>query len=270
MLPMDNPEKIMIFFASLQGAKWSKVRAYKSSAAHWHAERRLPPPQWDHPGLQRFWRGLRKSCDNKVSGKRPLTKAELYALLRYWGGRNSLAGCRNMFIAVVQFYTAKRWSELAHLQRSDITPHPQGFLLQVHRSKSDPFGRGSQAPLPEKTKDGVPIGSIIRNFLRLAPTEPPLLRATHPANKGGGWKTNALTREAWHAAIRDSLKAALPQLDLREVGTHSLRKGGFTAAKQAGLPHDVAIDLLGHNSLDAWLHYCKRPRAEIMAYVARI
>ena len=266
LLPMSSLPLVFFFFASFQGGQWSAVASARSAIADWHRARFLPPPPFDSPHLTTFWRGLQKSCNNRVLGASPMPKHLLLSLLRHWCALGSPAALRNAFIAVIQFYGMRRISEVLALRRADLSPGPAGagFVLVVARQKNDPFGRGMDVVLPECTSDPpVPLGAIIRSFLRVTTLLPPDLPLVRPSRPGGQlWGVGDFSRNSWNQILRQALSLlsgpATPPLRL---SSHSLRKGGATAAVQAGLPHDVLIDTAGWNSAHSWLAYAQRPLA---------
>jgi integrase len=260
----------MIYFATLSGGRWSRVMATRSAVAAYHQAHWLPPPPFADPLLANFWRGLQKSCDNTVGGKDVLPKPTLVALLSGWHALPSLAATRNAFVAAVQFYGMRRISEVLALTRADILPGPAGlgYEILIQRQKNDPFGRGHRVFLPETTTDGLPVGAIVRAFLdRTADLPAPLVRAT----RGGAWGDTAFTQAAWVAALRSALGAVLPPgTDLRPFASHSLRKGGATAAVQVEMPHDCMVETAGWRGAQTYRSYVRRPAAERQAQVARI
>lgn len=93
LLPMDNLGKVKIYFSSLAGMKWHRVQAVRCSVSAMHRFHEWAPPPLDSPLLKDFWRGLKKSCDNKVSGKQPILPEHLKAMLTHWVRYTSRA-CR--------------------------------------------------------------------------------------------------------------------------------------------------------------------------------
>ena len=275
LLPMASTPLVMLYFASLQGGHWAAVSAARSAISEWHRARLLLPPPFTSPHLTAFWRGLQKSCINRVQGASPLPKHTLVALLRHWCSLLTLAALRNAFIAVVQFYGMRRISEVLALCRNSLSPGPggQGFVLSIARQKNDPFGRGMDVALPECTSDPpVPVGSIIRSFLAATSFLPPHLPLVRPTVPGGRvWGVGTFSRNAWNQILYQTLALLAPadSASLR-LSSHSLRKGGATAAVQAGLPHDVLVDTAGWNSSHSWLSYAQRPLAARQAALASL
>uniref|UniRef100_A0A0G4GL48 Tyr recombinase domain-containing protein n=1 Tax=Chromera velia CCMP2878 TaxID=1169474 RepID=A0A0G4GL48_9ALVE len=299
-LPCDNLFKVSVLFTAFVHNKPTPLKAYIKNAIRaalvwWHRCHGHPIPPFNDPSLH-DWRGFRKRLDHTGSkGKHPLTKAEFLALLRHWAGKTSLAAARSSFLTVLQFYGARQFSNIANLKREDIqltpsVPSREGgesdprspvngrcYRLRVVWQKNDPYGRGQYVYFLEVGKDGVPIIAIIEHFLRVAPQQ-----GTGPGqlpdgsllftSEGTHWNLNfSLSRNTWRRQLLDSIKAAIPDAVFHELGTHTLRKGGFMELiSLEGVPMDIAIDILGHNKMDAFLAYVKRSWTAQVQALARI
>lgn len=283
-----------------------QVNATKAAVAAYHKIRHLPPPPFNDPAMAYFWEGLRKECDNVVKGKEAITKPQLIGILKHWAKVVSPASKRNQCMAVMQFYAMRRVSEILNLTILNVEDLGvgRGVVLKIPRQKNDKYGRGMEVPLPEKTLDGVAIGSIIRAYLDLPGVrthEGPLLRyanshTTHRARTQGlaharlsltcisafsivcsmtrgqqGLIDKPLSRDVWNKAVREAFEKVFPDVPSVSISSHSFRKGGFTAAKLAGMAHDCAIDAMGHSHTSStWLAYMKRSREERMAEHAKM
>uniref|UniRef100_A0A0G4HZ40 Uncharacterized protein n=1 Tax=Chromera velia CCMP2878 TaxID=1169474 RepID=A0A0G4HZ40_9ALVE len=262
--------------------KASLENQLRSALVWYYRVHNYPPPPFHDPSLRDFFRGWRKQLDHTgVKGKRPLSKSEFLCLLRYWSKRPSLAAARSSFLAVLQFYGARRFSDIRRIRRCDIELAPsfpqdslsedgvltrspgRCFRLRIVHQKNDPYGRGQYVYLPEVGKDGVPITAIIEHYLSIAPAEG---NGESPegyllfSSRGFELKTDQLLEgDTWRRALSDVIRTAIPDADFHELSTQSLCKGGFTELMSLeGVPMDVAIDILGHNKSDAFLCYVKR------------
>jgi integrase len=271
LIPMDSTGKLMMFFSTLKGTSEGKVKSYRSAIAALHRIRGWAPPPFEAGVVKAFWDGLLKSCNNQVVGKEPITKQQFTDMVLHWLNKQSTAGMRNAFVAVMQFYGMRRISEVLALTRDQIEDlgEGKGVVIRVTRSKNDRFGRGMEVPIPDKSKEGIPLGQIIRVFLHhTRDLQGVLLRASSGKH---GWSPEPLSRDTWNTAVKDAFKVLYPGLPTKNFSSHSFRKGGFTAARQAGMPHDCSIDIIGHKQGgDAYLAYLKRPREEKMQWIAQI
>ena len=114
------------------------------------------------------------------------------------------------------------------------------------------------------------LQKIIRHLVALtAGLQGPIVRASRGPR---AWAEDPvpLSRSAWNRAIKVAIKIVRPGLGLDRLSSHSFRKGGFTAAREAGMPIDCAIDVIGHICTDTWQAYCFRKLDDTRAWVARI
>jgi hypothetical protein len=158
-LPCDSPQKIALFFAGLEGSKWSKVESFQSAITAWHRIQFIPDPPFKFPSLKPFWHGLRKSCDNTVKATVPATRDLVYDVCRYWLSKDTHCGYRNAFVCVMQFWGMRRQGEITQLLRDHLVDigAGKGFNLRIVNAKNDPYGRGLLVPLPEQTTDNFPL-----------------------------------------------------------------------------------------------------------------
>ena len=111
---------------------------------------------------------------------------------------------------------------------------------------------------------------IIRHFLALTEgLEGPIVRATRGKTS---WHVDPVpfSRAGWNKAIKEAIKAVRPDTDVQRLSSHSFRKGGFTAAREAGMPIDIAIDVIGHQCTDSWQAYCFRKLDDTRAWVSKL
>jgi hypothetical protein len=284
---MNNIYKVMLYFANFEGRPWQAVLGARSAITAFHNARGWISPPWEAPQLVLFWRGLKKRCNNRPVGKQPLPRLLVKRLIDFWEVRGTPAALRNAFICICGFFGLRRISETLALKCQDVRDlgEGNGFTLFIERMKNDPFARGMEVPLPEISRDGIRIGVIFRKFLRIfaphaAPCQAPLALATRGVQ---GFTNHPISKECFNKSLRTDLARVLQVLaqnpvegaprfaqDVSVYASHSLKKGGATAAAAAGMPQDCLNDLAGWNSPDSWLTYVKRPIEERRAWSARI
>jgi integrase len=278
LLPADSTNKVLQLFTPLAGSHWSAVAALRGAVAAWHRDRQLPAPAFNKEALHDFWRGLQRSCDNTVRGKTAVTPQQIQLLTDMWIKEGTRVGLRNATIAVLQFITMKRGSEVLRLAKSDIRDDGpgRGLTITFRRQKNDQVGRGLKIPIPERTLKGMPVGFLLRVYLAAAaPGIPPLFQSASSCSPNALWREDPtpLPLNTWTKALRQGLLRIDPTLkpSISDYASHSLRKGGFTAAAMAGIPHDCAIATIGHkpNTL-SWLRYLIRPAEDQRAALSRI
>ena len=97
------------------------------------------------PLVRQAMRGVRRTLGVAPSQKRALTTEEIAAAVAQLGDR--LIDHRDRALLLLGFAGGMRRSELAALDTSDITPAPEGLLVHLRRSKTDPEGRGRHIEL---------------------------------------------------------------------------------------------------------------------------
>ncbi|PNH00721.1 Enzymatic polyprotein [Tetrabaena socialis] len=176
---------------------------------------------------------------------------------------------------VLGFFGMLRRSELAALAIGDVRPVATGGLvLTIRRSKSDQLAAGATVCLAEMTGSGFPIGRILRQHVALsagAGGEQPLFAqgAQWPGGCGVGWR-----REDFTARLRELLSELAQDrperpFDLTRVSAHSLRRGGATAAAEAGVPLKAIMEH-GRWRSSAVLVYIRKSVRARMALVGRM
>ncbi|EFJ46922.1 hypothetical protein VOLCADRAFT_121049 [Volvox carteri f. nagariensis] len=167
---------------------------------------------------------------------------------------------------VLGFFGMLRRSELAALTVGCVEELPGGGVgLQIVRSKTDQKGAGTLVCLAALTQSGIPIARIQRHLecVRTAEGHSPLFvrGITGPGKQGTVWRRGDFTSRL-HVLLGE-LQGYEPELklDLARISAHSLRKGGATAAANAGVGLEE-IKAHGRWRSDAVLVYIRRSVAE--------
>lgn len=232
-----------------------------------------------HPLVARTMKQLRRNSGG-AKQKAPLPVATLRSLingLRVTARADTerAESCaRDACWLAVGFFGMLRRSELAGLRICDITQRrPRGAVeVAVRRSKTDQQGAGESVHLAKCTRSGVAIGRIVDRYLGLrraagaAPEDPVFVRVgARPAAVGRAWFTERLR------SLLLALWALQPagRADVRNFSAHSLRRGGATAAANAGAPlEDIKIH--GRWKSDAVLVYIRKSPKERRKMVSRM
>ncbi|GLC34915.1 protein ubiquitination [Pleodorina starrii] len=112
--------------------------------------------------------------------------------------------------------------------------------LSIRKGKSDQRGVGAVVYLAGMTSSGVPVGRIVERHLSLAKEQgatngQPLFTPGARRGRGVGMGKGKISVEL--RVLLKGLQADVPgvAVDLRRVASHSLRRGGTTAAANAGV-----------------------------------
>ncbi len=99
------------------------------------------------PGVRTLMAGIRRVKGTApATQKKPLLVAELERVVTALP--ENLLGARDAALLLVGFAGAFRRSELVGLNWEDIEAAPEGLVVTIRRSKTDPEGRGRRIAIP--------------------------------------------------------------------------------------------------------------------------
>lgn len=235
----------------LSGLRYQLVAAGLLTAEEWAA--------WCH--LPRVLKGMKRLCGTPVAQKLAITPAMLAAMVRLVPP--SAEGLCIWCAILLCFYTFLRKSHVCvggssllvpHLllQRQHVLIDPAAYavVVTVRFSKTAQFNSGPHTIVIKGVPGGLldPVFWLRRYFAAVpAPAAGPCF--VLPDSAGG---VTPLRYEPFVAALKQWLSRA--GFDPKGFSGHSLRRGGATAAFQAGVD-PLFIRLQGGWSSDAWLLY---------------
>jgi integrase len=232
-------------------AKPATIRRRLSSisVAHQMAGRESPT---NDISVRSTWAGIRRVKGMASSQKTPLLTEDVRRMVAALPP--TLMGQRDACMLLLGFTGALRRSELVGLDIEDVEAIPEGLVVSIRRSKTDPDGEGRQI--------GVPYGSDpttcpVRTFGRWVATSGlqrgPLFR---PVDRYGRLNDNRLSDRAVALVVKRTAKAA--GLDPAAVAGHSLRSGMATSAARGGASEVAIMEITGHKSLPVLRRYIRR------------
>jgi hypothetical protein len=243
-----NPRVVCTY---LSGLKYHFMAGGMVSAATWAG--------WVH--LPRVLKGIKRLCAEPAARKLPITPTMLGQMVAHVP--DTPEGLCTWCAMLVCFYAFLRKSHVCvggssllvpHLllQRRDVVVDPVAYavVVTVRFSKTAQYNEGSHTIVIKGLRGGLldPVLWVRRYFARVpAPQAGPCF--VFPAAGGG-------LQPLQYAALVRSLKAWVQAVgcDPAQYSGHSLRRGGATAAFQAGVD-PLFIRLQGGWSSDAWLLY---------------
>ena len=287
----DLNHRLVCFFithASRRLAK-STVEGTISALADWQRSKGLAPAvSISTDPLVRQTLGQAFRCRGEVRQLAPAVSREKLALsldvlrgLLGWAQSRAAAEpvtrCEHMQDAcwlVLGFFGMLRRSELAALLIRDVqVPAGGGVVLSIRSSKTDQQGLGASVCLAESSNSGFPVGSFVRYHLEGARAagagaDQPLVSrgAKWPGGSGLGWRREAFTQRLRSMLLEMAATRILLPGEVARLSAHSLRRGGATAAYEAGVPLE-AIMRHGRwrsNAVLAYLRESVRVRMEVV------
>ncbi len=253
-----NKEQVCLFLAyAAERYARSTIEGTVSALVDWQRSRGVPPSasiRQDPEVRVSLAAALRAQPDlqqlraSALSGKAPLPLPALRALVGFLAGRAAAAPVEADLCTVdacwlvLGFFGLLRRSELVGLRVGHVAEFPGGGIeLFLPRSKTDQQGRGSRVFLAPLSGSGVPVARIVLRHLGMARSRgvadaaPLFARLEGLSGWGRGLNKADFTRRLRQRL--EELQSAVPGLifDLPSFSSHSLRKGGATAAADAGV-----------------------------------
>lgn len=252
-------------YLARHGAKVPTMSRRLSSIAYAHrfAGHRNPI---ESPRVHAVWEGIRRDRSQPVDQAPPLMPPLLWDVLDALP--EDLSGARDRALILVGFVGALRRSELAALQVGHLAEHPNGLVLAIPRSKTDPYGEGQLVVLPRSSRpERCPVASLQRWLDEARIREQYVFRSIHRNGKSVRplrtlRRGNELVvlRGMSEAAVNDAIHRACVRAlgpDGAAYSAHSLRAGFATYASQRGASDRAIAHQTRHRSLASLNQYIR-------------
>jgi site-specific recombinase XerD len=219
-----------------------------------------------HPAIARVLAGIRRAYGTRQEAKTAILTEDLRRVVRALP-TTTVAGLRDKAVLLVGFAGAFRRSELAALDRGDVSLTPGGVVLTIRRSKTDQEGHGRQVGIPRSRQPATCPVAALEAWLNATDA----LSAIVNAEMGLGQPR--LERPVFQAldhgkpgdrlsgqAVAEIVKRAVSRLgfDPRKFAGHSLRSGFATSAARGGADLAAIMEQTGHKNADVARRYVQR------------
>jgi len=195
------------------------------------------------PLVRQAMRGVRRALGVAPHQKRAVTTEEIAAAVAQLGSR--LIDHRDRALLLLGFAGGMRRSELAALTVDDVAAAPEGLLVHLRRSKTDPEGRGRRIEIVYGTHPPTCPVRAYRTWVRAAAIDSgPVFRRVD--------RHGRLLGPLSAQAVAIVVKRHMGRLGhpTAEFAGHSLRRGHATTAARNGASERTIMGTTGHTSTD--------------------
>ncbi len=201
------------------------------------------PATMQNAVVSEVWKGIRRTKGTAQQGKKPFLTPDLRAMLAALPP--DLRGLRDRALLLAGFAGGFRRSELAALRVQDLEATPDGLIVRLRRSKTDPEGQGRPVALPYGSDPRTcPVRAVRAWLEQAAITAGPLFRAI--GRRGAVSQQPLHPDSVAYLVKRAAERAGLEALD---YAGHSLRAGLATQAAMNGASELAIMKQTGHRSL---------------------
>ena len=241
-LPAD-PGTVALYISKLadKGFKFSTIARRLVTIDQTHNNKKFPSPV-ETPLVQTVTKGIQRKIGSKVNAKKPILVDDLQTILKALP--STLAGLRDRALLLVGFAGAFRRSELVSIDVEDLETVPEGFVVHLKHSKTDPYRHGRKVGIPYSTSEKTcPVVALETWLIVAGLASGPVFRAV---DRYGHLRGDRLSGRAVARVVKRS--AAKAGLDKSQFSGHSLRAGFATSAAVAGVSERAIMKQTGHKS----------------------
>ena len=224
--------------------KLSTVRRYLGSLSVKHSEQGLQSPT-QNPKVKILLRRVKSAKKEKANKKAAITLSILKSLTNTCD--DSLMGIRDKAILLVAFASGgRRRSEIINFNIKDLMLVEDGYLITIHKSKTDQIAEGKTVPIFREAARALKTW-LIKSGLRKGA----LFRGIKP--------DNTFNQSISGRTINLIVKRRITLIGLNpdDYGAHSLRAGFLSESSHQGINLTEAMMLSGHKSIKIAQGYCR-------------
>jgi integrase len=243
-----SAEMVASYLAASDSLAAATLRRRLAAIADAHQALGHPDPT-KHPLVRKVFRGIRRVHGARADAATPLDIDMLARIIAALP--NDLTAIRDRALLLVGFFCALRRSELVALAVEDLNRRPDGWIITIQRSKTDPYGHGQPVPLPAFSGPLCPTAAIADWLAFAEITEGFVFRAIGTDDK------IASTLPAPQVGSILRMRAAKVGLDVRHLSAHSLRSGFAVSATRAGIAPAQIQAVTRHRTLSGLAPYVR-------------
>jgi hypothetical protein len=260
-LPLLTDDQVIQAFTPFQGQREGYITTLKAAIAAYQLDNGMPPPPWggggrmgrarrESPALIAFFQGLMRAAPPRVfpgdSGTLPMPVHVLHTLVNYWIDQRQLCHFRNAIMALGQFYLMRRAAEMRNIKQGDLVDLGVGRGMELRVRSMKHVRTGHRVTIVEHVHDSRPLAPLFRLYLQATRNlRGFIMRSTTPDGNKWAKVDKAVSLTSYNQSIVKALQIVAPYLHERCWSSHALRKGGFTHARETGMPMEVANRIVG-------------------------
>ena len=243
-----SPEAVAAYLTSSASLAAATLRRRLAALADAHLAAGHPDPTKHHL-VRKVFRGIRRVHGARADAATPLSIDMLAQIITVLP--DDLAGVRDRALLLVGFFCALRRSELVALTVDDLERRPDGWIITIQRSKTDPYGLGQRVPLPAFLGPLCPTAAITDWLAISKIAEGPLFRSIGPNQN----PTSPLPAPQVGVVLRQ--RAGEAGLAAIGLSAHSLRSGFAVSATRAGIAAAQIQAVTRHRTLAGLAPYVR-------------
>jgi len=243
-----SPESVASYLAASDTLAASTLRRRLAAIADAHQAAGHPDPT-KHPLVRKVFRGICRVHGLRADAATPLDIEMLGRIIASLP--NDFTTMRDRALLLVGFFGALRRSELVALTVEDLDRRPDGWVVTIQRSKTDPYGRGQCILLRALHGPLCPTAAITDWLAGSGIGEGPIFRTVGSADKLGP----ALPGPQVGMILR--MRAFKAGLDVQRLSAHSLRSGFAVSATRSGIAAAQIQAVTRHRSLGGLAPYVR-------------
>jgi integrase len=166
-----SPEMVASYLAASESLAAATLRRRLAAIADDHQVLGHPDPT-KHPLVRKVFRGIRRIHGARTNAATPLDIVMLARIVAALP--TDLTAIRDRALLLVGFFCALRRSELVGLTVEDLDRRPDGWIITIQLSKTDPYGRGQYVPPPALRAPICPTAAVAEWLTMAAITEGPV------------------------------------------------------------------------------------------------
>nr|XP_022287905.1 uncharacterized protein LOC111100391 isoform X1 [Crassostrea virginica] len=191
----------------------------------------------DHPFVRNLVESSKRHNKPKVSKKEIITSIDLISLCDLHVSSNNLLEVRDLCMILVSFAGFLRFDELSSLRCSDVTFMDGYVKIHIDKSKTDQYRQGNEILISSGFTSACPV-KMLKRYVSLGSIDITsdhfLFKSTFKSKDGLRliYKNKKLSYTRARECILSRLKSVTGNIN---IGLHSLRSGGATAAANSNV-----------------------------------